>query len=110
MGAGGEQPIRRVARHADVWPRSGATRGNGLSAAAARLDEACAAIGRDPSDIRRSSQFRWDGESMAKLEQTVGKLVEMGFTEHIVYTDGPTARQTAERIAEALPALRKLGG
>jgi F420-dependent oxidoreductase-like protein len=108
IGAGGEQTIRLVARHADVWNPSGATRGNGLSVAAARLDEACAAIGRDPSEIRRSSQFRWDGESVAKLEQTVGRLVEMGFTEHIVYTDGPTARQTAERVAEALPALRRL--
>jgi F420-dependent oxidoreductase-like protein len=108
IGAGGEQTIRLVARHADVWNPSGATRGKGLSEAAARLDEACAAIGRDPSEIRRSSQFRWDGENVAKLEQTVGQLVEMGFTEHIVYTDGPTAQQTAERVAEALPVLRRL--
>src|SRR5438270_5973560 len=61
IGAGGEQTLRLVARHADVWNASGAGRREGLPAVSARLDEACVAAGRSPSDVRRSLQYRWDG-------------------------------------------------
>jgi F420-dependent oxidoreductase-like protein len=107
IGAGGDQTLRLVARHADVWNASGAAQRERLAEVATQLDEACSAIGRDASEIRHSIQLRWDGQAAAELEQDVGQHLEMGFTEQIIYMSGDAVR-ISERVAEALPSLRRL--
>src|SRR5207249_7837259 len=62
IGAGGPTVLKLTARHADVWNVAGEA-GRSLETAvetSRRLDEACAAIGRDPAQIRRSAQIRFD--------------------------------------------------
>lgn len=83
----------------------------------ARLEEACAAAGRDPRTIRRSllayrtSPFR----SVDGFEEYVGRYRELGFDEVICYwpsepqTFGRMPEQEAvmERVAtDVLPGLR----
>jgi F420-dependent oxidoreductase-like protein len=106
IGASGAQTLRLAARHADVWNASGGSPEH-VRELSARLDEACAVIGRDPATIRRSVQMRWDGRDRAQLLEVAGGLIEVGITDLIVYAAGDALR-TASAAAEALPDLRRL--
>ena len=109
IGAGGEQTIKLVARYADVWNVSGnATRGGAVSEYSEKLDAACAAIGRDPGEVRRSVQFGWDGKSREELIEKAGSMLGQGFTEQIIYIPGGGVAAVADAAAQALPDLRKL--
>jgi F420-dependent oxidoreductase-like protein len=107
IGASGETTLRLVARHADVWNIAGGDtdRVNELTAL---LEAACATVGRDPSTIRRSLQFGWDGKSRTELLELCGQLLEAGVTEQVIYLRGAEPVALAAKIAEALPELRKL--
>jgi F420-dependent oxidoreductase-like protein len=107
IGAAGTQTLRLAARHADVWNVSGGATPERYRELSQQLDEACGAIGREPGDIRRSVQFRWEGDRSALLE-TVGAYVELGVTELVVYVPAGFAVGAAHAAAEALPELRKL--
>ena len=115
IGSGGPSTIRLTARHADVWNASGAV-GRSVEAAiegSKQLDEACAAIGRDPGEIRRSVQVAATGEP-AELVEVLSRYHEAGFTELILMTSGGgmvtagdpvgIAALMAERV---LPELRR---
>jgi probable F420-dependent oxidoreductase len=110
IGASGESTIKLTARHADVW------NGNGSVEQALershQLDDACAAIGRDPSEIRRSVQIP-AGDDPAEIVDRVRAYYAAGLTEIIIMLSGgsmATANnpvQTASMLAEkVLPALR----
>ena len=107
IGASGETTLRLVARHADVWNISGGDpdRVNELTN---MLEAACATVGRDSSEIRRSLQFGWDGKNRSELLELCGQLLEAGVTEQVIYLRGAEPVALAEQIAEALPELRKL--
>ena len=107
IGAQGESTMRLTARHADVWNISGGDP-SFVSEVSKKFDEACNAVGRDPSGVRRSLQFDWDGRSREQLLDLSGKLLELGVTEQVVYVRGETPVWQAERLAEALPELRRL--
>lgn len=116
IGAGGDQLLKLTARHADVWNGAGAVRTStgpnakeGIVELSEKLDEACAAIGRDPASIRRSVQLPWDGKDRAALLELCGRRLEQGFTEQIVMLPAPEAVRVAAQIVEMLPELRKLG-
>ena len=114
IGAGGDATIRLTARHADVWNAAGGA-GGGVERAvewSRRLDDACAAIGRDPGEIRRSAQMP-AGDDMSELQDRLRRYHEAGFTELVVMLSGggmATAAdpvRTAARVAEGvLPGLR----
>ena len=115
IGAGGPGTLRLTARHADVWNASGAA-GQPESAmeASKQLDEMCAEIGRDPSEIRRSVQIAAGGDP-AELVERLRRLYEAGFTELVVMLSGgnmPTTSdpvQVAEMVADrVLPEMRAL--
>ena len=72
------------------------------------LEDSCGAVGRNPSEIRRSLQFGWDGEDRGQLIDLCGRLLEVGVTEQVIYLRGTQPVALAEKIAEALPDLRKL--
>jgi len=56
IGGGGEKVLLRLAaRHADIWNNL-AINQDGLAAKIGKLHEHCAAIGRDPAEIRVSQQ------------------------------------------------------
>jgi hypothetical protein len=107
VGASGETTIRLVARYADVWNAAGGDP-DGTRKLVGMLEQACAAIGRDPSEIRRSVQFDWDGRDRAKLLEQCGVYLEQGITEQVIYVRGVEPLAHAHKLAEALPELRKL--
>jgi F420-dependent oxidoreductase-like protein len=107
IGASGATTLRLVARHADVWNIAGGDPGR-VKELTPMLDEACGAVGRDPAEIRRSIQFGWDGEDRRELLELSAGYLELGVTEQVVYLRGDEPERLAEKIADALPDLRKL--
>jgi F420-dependent oxidoreductase-like protein len=107
IGASGPSTLRLVARHADVWNISGGDPDR-VKELTGMLEDACGAVGRDPSQIRRSIQFGWDGETRSELVELSAKYLELGVTEQVVYLRGDNPVALANKIAEALPELRRL--
>jgi len=80
-----------------------------------RLDDACAAVGRDASSMPRTllldSSARYALESVDAFEEAVGRADELGFTdvvahwprEHGIYAG---SRAVLDEVASRLPALR----
>jgi len=106
IGAGGDTTLRLVARHADVWNATMAEPDE-TRQMVEKLEAACAAIGRDPSEIRWSFQLRWNGESTDEVVEKCGAMGEIGFTEQVVYLFGPHPARSAEKLAQLLPELRR---
>ena len=109
IGAGGPAMLKLTARHADVWNASGAVSATVATAieGAKQLDEACAAIGRDPGEIRRSVQPRFDRDDVAASIDLLLQFAEAGFTELVVYLGAVDPLRDAEMAAErVLPAVR----
>ena len=82
--------------------------------AAQELDEACAAVGREPGEIRRSIQLPFSGDPQ-EFADRLGRYHEAGFSELVVMLSGgnmPTAAdpvRVADTVADkVLPALRAL--
>jgi len=107
IGAGGDLMLQVVARYADVWNGSNASTPGAAAELSQKLDEACAQIGRDPAQIRRSAQHAWDGRERTVLLDSVYAYAEAGFTEHIINCQGPDYARVAAAAAEALPDLRR---
>ena len=108
IGASGPSTLRLVARHADVWNIAGGDPAR-VKELTPMLDEACDAVGRNPSEIRRSIQFGWDGVDRGQLLDLCAQYLELGVTEQVIYLRGAQPVALAEKIADALPDLRKLG-
>ncbi len=113
---GGPPTLRLTARHPDVWNPSGAVGRDHATMAEAseKLDEACAAIGRDPSEIRRSVQLPFGGEPEEFVER-IGRVYEAGFSEVVVMLTGGGMTTAADPVGVAdtvaekvLPGLRAL--
>src|SRR5712692_5048367 len=107
IGASGPTTLRLVARYADVWNIAGGDAAR-VKELTPMLEEACASVGRDPSEIRRSIQFDWDGQDRAQLLELSAGYLEQGVTEQVVYLRGDQPEALAEKIAESLPELRRL--
>jgi F420-dependent oxidoreductase-like protein len=104
IGASGPTTIKLVARHADVW-NTGSDKAPDVMQ---RLDEACIAIGRNPSEIRRSIQFAWDGHDRSRVLEDSARYFEQGFTEQVFMLDPQKATVVAAQLAEALSDLRQV--
>ena len=107
IGASGESTLRLVARYADVWNCAGGDT-DATRLLTAKLEEACAAVGRDPKEVRRSIQFDWDGKTRSELIEQSAAYLELGITEQVIYLRGAEPLGLAHKIAEALPELRRL--
>jgi alkanesulfonate monooxygenase SsuD/methylene tetrahydromethanopterin reductase-like flavin-dependent oxidoreductase (luciferase family) len=85
IGGWGDRTLRVVARHADIWNVPGPPHNTaGYLAERARvLDAHCAAAGRDPATITRSTQTHVDYGDPAATRAVVRELAAAGFT-HIV--------------------------
>ena len=107
IGASGPTTLRLVARHADVWNIAGGDPDR-VKELTPMLEEACGAVGRDPSEIRRSIQFGWDGKDRSELLELSAGYLEQGVTEQVVYLRGAEPERLADKMAAVLPDLRKL--
>jgi alkanesulfonate monooxygenase SsuD/methylene tetrahydromethanopterin reductase-like flavin-dependent oxidoreductase (luciferase family) len=114
IGAGGPSTLKLTARHADVWNTSGADLSSVKSAVdrSQQLDQACAAIGRDPGEIRRSVQLP-AGEDPAEVLDRVRGFHDAGFTEIILMLSGGSMSTATDPVKVAamlgekvLPELR----
>lgn len=105
IGASGATTLRLVARHADVWNISGGEPDQ-VADLIKKFEEACGAVGRDATEIRRSLQFGWDGKDKGQLVDLSGKFLELGVTEQVIYLRGSEPVALAQKVAELLPQLR----
>jgi F420-dependent oxidoreductase-like protein len=104
-GIGRRRTLRMAAEHAAVWNAPGG-RPEQVAELSAVLDGHCAAIGRDPAEIRRSVQIRVPADPAGLAEQ-VGGFLAIGVTEIIFIVAADPVAQ-AERVAALLPDLRAL--
>ena len=105
-GAGEKLTLRVVAEHADVWNVIGSV--EEVVRKASVLDQHCADVGRDPAEIKRSVQPRFDPADPAAMVDLLHAYIEAGFTENIVYVPpGDEPIRAAEIAAErVLPAIK----
>jgi alkanesulfonate monooxygenase SsuD/methylene tetrahydromethanopterin reductase-like flavin-dependent oxidoreductase (luciferase family) len=99
IGGGGEKrTIPMAARYADVWHVWGTP--ESYAAKSAKLDEACAAVGRDPGEIRRATGFPYPvGTDYAQALEPYRAVCD----EFVVFdwSDRP-AQSTIDDLAAAL--------
>jgi F420-dependent oxidoreductase-like protein len=107
-GSGERKTLRVVAEHADVWNAPGGDVAE-VSRLSGVLDRHCEHVGRDPGAIRRSVQFRFDGDSESALRTAQG-YTAAGLDDLIVMLAPGEAQEQAELVADLLPRLRELGG
>ncbi|WP_420122632.1 LLM class F420-dependent oxidoreductase [Nakamurella sp.] len=86
IGGGGERKtLRLVARHGTIWHAFGGP--ETLARKSAVLAEHCAAIGRDPAEIERSSA--WPAGDSDDASSARDALIELGITLFTVGVSGP---------------------
>ena len=112
VGAHGPRTIGIAARHADIWNSRGTV--EEMRERSARVDEACAKAGREPSAVTRSVSYfpvrteKRPWESVDAFADWVDSYREIGFTDFIFEAPPPEHRAVADRIAtDLLPALRR---
>ena len=106
-GAGPKRTLKIVARHGDVWNSNAGEMERTIDLSKI-LDEHCRTVGRDPSAVRRSVQFRLT--TVDESVRTAEAYLRAGFTEQIVLLSGPDPVKNAEVAAtELLPRMRSLG-
>lgn len=111
LGAHGPRMLRFAARYADRWNSHGTAAE--IRERNAFLDEACAAIGRDPGEIIRSL-YGWTipmgidpWSSPDAFSDVVGRYREAGMSEFLMEAPHEHQFPMMERIAaEVLPGLR----
>jgi F420-dependent oxidoreductase-like protein len=107
IGGGGEKrTLRSVARWAQHWNYPGGPTDE-FERKRKILDEHCAAIGRDPSEIITSTHLRLppDGDT-GPLVESAAAYAEAGLDLGIIYLPAPHTPAVLEPIAEALTPLR----
>jgi F420-dependent oxidoreductase-like protein len=102
IGGSGEQlTLGIVARYADVWNAGGGDIEN-FRHKNRVLEEHCAAIGRDPSEILRSVQLRLDPQNPEALLESARGLVEAGAGHIVVMLSPPYPQNVVELVAERI--------
>jgi alkanesulfonate monooxygenase SsuD/methylene tetrahydromethanopterin reductase-like flavin-dependent oxidoreductase (luciferase family) len=104
--------LRICARYADIWNSSGPV--DELRERNRMLDEACAEVGRDPSEIVRSV-YHWiprsavdPWNSVDAFEDVVGGYREAGFNEFIIDHPKDEQLRILDKVAaDVLPGLRR---
>jgi len=130
IAAGGKRSLALTARHGDAWITYGDTTNGDRSAAGTTeavgaqvrmLEDACAAIGRDPATIRRiyltgNTEAR-PLASVSAFRDFVAHYGELGFTDVVFHhprADDPVwtePEEIVEEIAiEVLPELHSVSG
>lgn len=110
LGAHGPRMLKIVAQYADRWNSFGTL--EEMKERSAALDEACAEIGRDPSEIRRSL-YGWTiplkidpWSSVEAFRDVVGRYQEIGISEFLMEAPFEEQFDMTERIAAEVVAAR----
>ncbi len=109
IGATGERiALRIVAEHADVWNAPGDAPAE-FRRLSTILDHHCEQVERDATTIRRSVQFRFEGQIDDTLE-TAQAYAKAGADDLVLVLMGTRAEyaRQAEQLASLLPRLRAL--
>lgn len=115
LGAHRTRMLRICAEYADSWNSFGTV--DEIRERNQILDEHCAAIGRDPSEITRSfygwaSNMTEQGlpdpwESAAAFEDVIGRYAEVGISEFVMDQPPPEQLGVLEQVAsDVIPRLR----
>jgi alkanesulfonate monooxygenase SsuD/methylene tetrahydromethanopterin reductase-like flavin-dependent oxidoreductase (luciferase family) len=107
-GSGPKRTLRITAQYADVWNAAGGSPEE-VAASSAILDQHCADVGRNPSQIRRSVQFRVGIDELDQVRATTDGYVKVGVTDFLLLVQGADPVAIGERLAARLPRLRELG-
>ena len=69
------------------------------------LERHCADVGRDPGEIRRSTQLRFDPDDVEDTIRTLEAFYEAGFTENVIYlsSEGEPLRAAEIAAEQILP-------
>lgn len=100
-GSGPKKTLRVVAKHADEWNAPAATP-ESFSALSVILDEHCAAVGRDPKEIRRSVQIfitPTSKEQMDGLPDLLDGLSAVGVDHAVMSFYAVPTREQLEALA-----------
>jgi alkanesulfonate monooxygenase SsuD/methylene tetrahydromethanopterin reductase-like flavin-dependent oxidoreductase (luciferase family) len=121
LAANGPKGLGLVARLADGWITTGSDDEDPeawwrqLAELASRLDDACAAAGREPASLDRTLSLdddaRYSLTSLAAFEDAVGRAAELGFTDVVSHWPRPSGiyagdEAVLDEVASRLPALR----
>jgi F420-dependent oxidoreductase-like protein len=107
-GSGPKRTLRITARYADVWNAAGGSPQE-VAESSAILDRHCADVGRDPSQIRRSVQFRVGDQDLDQVRATAEGYVKVGVTDFLLIVHGENPVAIGEQLAAQLPRLHDLG-
>ena len=118
LGAHRPRMLRICAEYADSWNSFGTV--EEMRERNLILDDHCAAIGRDPREIRRSfygwaAQMKDQGlpdpwESTGAFEDVVGRYLAVGIDEFVIDQPRPEQFAVLEQVtSEVLPRLRQVG-
>lgn len=102
-GSGEKLTLRVVATYADMWNVEGGTVDQ-FRHKLSVLHEHCAAIGRDPAEIRLSYQHLIDADNYATSIPEVRAFVEAGISHVILRIPGPHGPGQSTRVAEEIIA------
>ncbi len=102
-GSGPRKTLPLVARYADIWHAFVGV--ESYREKSALLAEYCAGIGRDPAEIERSAEIRYDGDARATLAFAEA-LVAEGVSLLTVATGGPDYDLSAARLLSEWRAAR----
>lgn len=103
IGGSGPKMLRVIARHADEWNMPVDGDADEWAAVSARLDDACAEVGRDPSEIRRAAQLFLHPDQDGQVEGQLARLPrfsELGCQHAVLSFYQPP---TTEQLRSALP-------
>jgi F420-dependent oxidoreductase-like protein len=111
LGAHGPRMLKLCAQYADSWNSFGSV--EEIRARNEVLDEKCALVGRDPSDIVRSL-YLWAAKSeddpwnsVDAFQDVIGRYREAGVNEFIIDQPRDAQMPVLERVAgEVIPKLR----
>ncbi|WP_219467345.1 LLM class flavin-dependent oxidoreductase [Nonomuraea rhizosphaerae] len=110
LGGWGDNTLGVVAEHADIWNVPGPPHNTVafLRDRSKLLDEKCAAIGRDPSEIVRSTQIVVTPDDVGAARSAIGELAEIGLTHFVLGVRTAGGGNVAEWLAEEIiePATR----
>lgn len=99
-GKGRKRSLRIAAEYADAWNATGVTPEE-FTELSGVLDEHCAALGRDPSEIRRTIQIRV-GSDLRRVRNTTAAFLDVGATDVIYVVAGDDAVADAREVATTL--------
>ena len=113
VGGYGDRMLRVVAEHADIWNIPGPPHGRveHLVERSAVLDRHCAAVGRDPASLSRSTQMIVSHDDPAATRTALVALAGAGFDHFVLAPLPPYRDKVARWLADEIvvPVREELG-